>query len=216
MRDGMALLTFCFHPLFPVRLLLWSWRWRQYVPAKHWLTLNRLHSVISQKIVPLIAPALRTSNPAEDICLPVVWSEITYNLCHVTLVEPYSWFILLIVTSTVMYCSKFEYSRIVSSSVHLTPPLLPRFLIILRPWTEILWTVGMTVLNSPSLSCYILQPMSTSPRQLLLAELTSWLWVLLFILLRVWGGDGNKGFWIRWLDLLALRIQVLLITFNTV
>jgi hypothetical protein len=29
-----------------------SWSWRQYVLQKHWLTFNRLHDVICQKIVP--------------------------------------------------------------------------------------------------------------------------------------------------------------------
>jgi hypothetical protein len=33
---------------FPAWLIFRPWRWRRYVPPKRWLTLNRLHSVISQ------------------------------------------------------------------------------------------------------------------------------------------------------------------------
>jgi hypothetical protein len=45
-------------------LILRPWRWRLYVPLKHRLTFNRLHGVISQKIVLSIATAVRTLDPA--------------------------------------------------------------------------------------------------------------------------------------------------------
>jgi hypothetical protein len=39
------------------------WRWRRYVPPKLRLTLNGLHSVVSQKMVPFITTVVKTSNP---------------------------------------------------------------------------------------------------------------------------------------------------------
>jgi hypothetical protein len=55
---------------FLAGLILRPWRWRQYVPLKHWLTFNGLHGVISQKIVLFITTAMITSNPTQlHICL---------------------------------------------------------------------------------------------------------------------------------------------------
>jgi hypothetical protein len=39
------------------------WRWRQYVPPKRRLHLNRLHAVTSQKMILFITTAVKTSNP---------------------------------------------------------------------------------------------------------------------------------------------------------
>jgi hypothetical protein len=41
----------CFHGGFLLSLFFRPWRWRQYFPPKRWLTLNGLHSVISQRTV---------------------------------------------------------------------------------------------------------------------------------------------------------------------
>jgi hypothetical protein len=47
--------------LLPAWLTLWSWRWRQYVPLKHWQTSIILHGVTSQKIGLCIVITMRTS-----------------------------------------------------------------------------------------------------------------------------------------------------------
>jgi hypothetical protein len=41
---------------FVLKLFLRSWRWRRYVPPKRWLQLNRLHGVISQKMIHFLTP----------------------------------------------------------------------------------------------------------------------------------------------------------------
>jgi hypothetical protein len=43
-------------------LTLQQWRWRQYVPTKHWLTFTGLHSIISLKWELFIVTAVRISN----------------------------------------------------------------------------------------------------------------------------------------------------------
>jgi hypothetical protein len=42
-----------FHPLscWFARLILWSWRWRRYVPPKRRLTFNGLHGILSKNIL---------------------------------------------------------------------------------------------------------------------------------------------------------------------
>jgi hypothetical protein len=40
-----------------------SWRWRRYVPPKRRLKPNRLHGIISQKMILFITTAVKTSNP---------------------------------------------------------------------------------------------------------------------------------------------------------
>jgi hypothetical protein len=55
------------------QLISRPWRWRRYVPPKRRLTLNRLHGVISQKMVLFILTAVRTSNPTS---LPKAHSHI--------------------------------------------------------------------------------------------------------------------------------------------
>jgi hypothetical protein len=52
---------------FLARLILWPWRWRQYIPPKRELTFNGLHYVVSQKVVLFITTSVRTSNPAQSI-----------------------------------------------------------------------------------------------------------------------------------------------------
>jgi hypothetical protein len=64
------LLATCFHVGFLLSLFFRLWRWRRYVPQKHWLTLNGLHGVISQKMVLFITTAVRTSNPTTLSLLP--------------------------------------------------------------------------------------------------------------------------------------------------
>jgi hypothetical protein len=57
---------FTFHLLtcwFLLKLFLRPWRWKRYVPPKHWLQLNRLHGVISQKMILFITSAVKTSDP---------------------------------------------------------------------------------------------------------------------------------------------------------
>jgi hypothetical protein len=44
-----------------------AWRWRWYVPPKSWSTLNRLHGIISQKMVLFVTTGMRTSNPTSII-----------------------------------------------------------------------------------------------------------------------------------------------------
>jgi hypothetical protein len=46
-------------------LFLQPWRWRRYVPPKRRLQLNRLHGVISQKMILFITTAVRTSSPTK-------------------------------------------------------------------------------------------------------------------------------------------------------
>jgi hypothetical protein len=50
----------------------------QHLP-KHWLTLNILHKVISQKTAPFITAVVRTSNPTTQmrILIPVLTSYLT-------------------------------------------------------------------------------------------------------------------------------------------
>jgi hypothetical protein len=69
-------------------LILWPWWWRQYVPQKHKLTFNRLHGIISQKILLFIATAVRNSNPTHlDLaCPPLITTTQTTSLQF-----PYSW-----------------------------------------------------------------------------------------------------------------------------
>jgi hypothetical protein len=49
---------------WPAQLILRPWRWRRYVPPKRRLNFNRLHGVITQKIVFFITTSVRTTNPA--------------------------------------------------------------------------------------------------------------------------------------------------------
>jgi hypothetical protein len=53
-------------PDFLLNLFLRPRRLRRYVPPKRRLTLNGLHGVISQKIIPFITTALRSSNPIQS------------------------------------------------------------------------------------------------------------------------------------------------------
>jgi hypothetical protein len=55
--------------------ILWSWRWRRYVPPKRRLAFNELHDILSQKTELFITTALRTSNP---IYLYFVCNVMTY------------------------------------------------------------------------------------------------------------------------------------------
>jgi hypothetical protein len=48
---GTYLTATCFHAGFLLSLFFRPWRWRRYVSLKRRLILNRLHSVISQKMV---------------------------------------------------------------------------------------------------------------------------------------------------------------------
>jgi hypothetical protein len=48
---------------FPAWLIVWSWKWRQRVSLKCWLTFSGLHIVISKQIELFITTAVRTSNP---------------------------------------------------------------------------------------------------------------------------------------------------------
>jgi hypothetical protein len=48
---------------FLTRLILRPWKMKVYVPPKRRSTFNRLHGVISQKIILFITTAVRTSNP---------------------------------------------------------------------------------------------------------------------------------------------------------
>jgi hypothetical protein len=50
---------------FLARLIFRPWRWRWYISPKRRLTVNRLHSVVSQKMVLFITTAVRTSNPTQ-------------------------------------------------------------------------------------------------------------------------------------------------------
>jgi hypothetical protein len=43
-------------------LILWPWKWKQYVLLKCWWTFTRLHGIISQKIILFIITTVRTSN----------------------------------------------------------------------------------------------------------------------------------------------------------
>jgi hypothetical protein len=62
-----------------------KWRWRQCVPLKRRLTLNRLHGIISQKIVLFTTTTVRTSNSTYWHIFSVSWS--TAALCEVEDVE---------------------------------------------------------------------------------------------------------------------------------
>jgi hypothetical protein len=53
----------CFYAGFLLSLFFRPWRWRRHVPRKRQLTLNRLHGVITQKIILFIPTAVRTSDP---------------------------------------------------------------------------------------------------------------------------------------------------------
>jgi hypothetical protein len=59
---------------FLLKLFLWPWRGRRYVPPKRRLQLNRLHGVISQKMVLFITTAVKTSNPT---CF-FAWSNLGF------------------------------------------------------------------------------------------------------------------------------------------
>jgi hypothetical protein len=56
--------------LFLLKLFLRPWRWRWYVAPKRRLQLNRLHGVISQKMILFITTAVKTSNPTILSILP--------------------------------------------------------------------------------------------------------------------------------------------------
>jgi hypothetical protein len=47
---------------FLLSLFLRHWRWRRYVPLKRRVTFNRLHGVISQKVMLFITPAVKNSS----------------------------------------------------------------------------------------------------------------------------------------------------------
>jgi hypothetical protein len=77
-----APLSTSFHPGF-ARLIFRPWRWRRYFPPKRRLTFNRLHRVISQKIVLF---CLNLTSRIPDNALRVglllvfqVWMENTRN-----------------------------------------------------------------------------------------------------------------------------------------
>jgi hypothetical protein len=63
---------------FLAELIFLSWRWRRYVTPKRRLTLNGLHSVISQKIVLFTTTAVRTSNPSKLFKSTVKECQIKY------------------------------------------------------------------------------------------------------------------------------------------
>jgi hypothetical protein len=72
-------LASCFIAGFLLNLFLRPWRWRQYVPPKHRLTLNGLHGVISQKMVLFMIwvfkLVLKFTIPVTDFQDPVVEKE---------------------------------------------------------------------------------------------------------------------------------------------
>jgi hypothetical protein len=58
-----------------------GWRWRLYVPPKPLLTFNGLHAVISQKMIPFITTAVKTSNTTKwESCF---FGELYYVLRYI-------------------------------------------------------------------------------------------------------------------------------------
>jgi hypothetical protein len=74
-------LASCLLAGFLLNLFLRPWGWRRYVPPKRQLTLNRLHSVISQNLILFITTAVRTSNPT----FPSWFSKI-FSCFHLDLI----------------------------------------------------------------------------------------------------------------------------------
>jgi hypothetical protein len=76
--------TACFY-CFLAWITLWPWRWRTYVPLKHW-ALCKLYGVTTQMTTVFILATMRTSNPTLEKyfkkvynwALPHIFQFITY------------------------------------------------------------------------------------------------------------------------------------------
>jgi hypothetical protein len=76
---------------FLLKLFLRPWSWRRYIPSKRRLQLNRLHSIISQKMILFITTAVKTSNPTKTVFVlwhihP--WLKSMKDLCNVKKLYP--------------------------------------------------------------------------------------------------------------------------------